>query len=225
MTECKHCKKICKNVNSLRNHERLCRENPNKQSIVSNFIKYNERIKAGAIKKQSSNQYTKAEILGIEKPKVSDQTKLKISKANKNIKWNQERKKAHSISMKKAIENHPDSYTKNNVVGRVKNIMYNGTKLKGTWELIVAKWLDANHIEWQYETSYFYYEWNGKRKYYPDFYLPKLNIYVEVKGYETERDRCKWKVVPNLVIIKKEQIDKIKQNKYEGPLSALAHNE
>lgn len=28
---CKFCGKVCKNANSLRNHERLCKENPNQQ--------------------------------------------------------------------------------------------------------------------------------------------------------------------------------------------------
>ena len=36
---CKYCGKICKNANSLRNHERLCKENPNHQ--ISPFVKYN----------------------------------------------------------------------------------------------------------------------------------------------------------------------------------------
>ena len=28
---CKFCEKVCKNANSLRNHERLCKQNPNRQ--------------------------------------------------------------------------------------------------------------------------------------------------------------------------------------------------
>ena len=37
---CKFCKKICKNANSLRNHERMCKFNPNHQ--VSPWIKFNK---------------------------------------------------------------------------------------------------------------------------------------------------------------------------------------
>jgi hypothetical protein len=37
---CKFCGKICKNGNSLRNHQRLCKENPERQE--SSFKKYNE---------------------------------------------------------------------------------------------------------------------------------------------------------------------------------------
>ena len=112
--------------------------------------------------------------------------------------------------MRRAVELHPDSYVKNNVVGRVKNITYKGVKLKGSWELLVAKWFDENNIKWEHETKSFDYEWNGKRKYYPDFYLPDFDIYIEVKGYETERDRIKWLSIPNLIVFKSDEIKKIK---------------
>lgn len=44
---CKYCGKTCKNANSLRNHERLCKENPNKQ--ISSFVKFNELKTKGII--------------------------------------------------------------------------------------------------------------------------------------------------------------------------------
>jgi len=46
---CKYCGRECKNPNSLRNHERLCKENPNRQEIVSNFIKYNQDRKENGL--------------------------------------------------------------------------------------------------------------------------------------------------------------------------------
>ena len=55
---CNYCDKVCKNDNSLRNHERLCKLNPNKQVLVSNFIKWNNDVRNGL--KQGSNQYIKA---------------------------------------------------------------------------------------------------------------------------------------------------------------------
>ena len=136
-----------------------------------------------------------------------------------------EEKLHRSESMKKAVENHPDSYTKNNVVGRVKNIEYNGTKLKGSWELLVAKWLDSFNIRWEHELKGFKYEWRGGiRTYYPDFYLPEFDLYLEIKGYERERDRAKWKAVSNLIVFKLKEIKEIKAGLL-APLSALAHNE
>lgn len=207
---CKFCDKVCKNNNSLRNHERLCKENPDRQVVVSNFVEYNKKRKVLGIK--GTNQYIKSKELGLPKPIMSDITKKKISESAKKRVYTKEQRKKHSESMKRAVENHPNSYTKNNVVGRVKNIDYNGIKLKGKWEVIVAKWLDLNNIKWEHETKSFDYEWNGVRKYYPDFYLPDFDLFIEVKGYETERDRCKWKVIPNLVILKLDEIKKIKTN-------------
>jgi hypothetical protein len=37
------------------------------------------------------------------------------------------------------------------------------------------------------------YYWNGKwHLYFPDFFLPDHNAYIEVKGYQTDRDDAKW---------------------------------
>ena len=208
--ECQFCKKICKNQNSLRNHERLCHLNSNKQEIVSNFIEYNKKRKKTGIK--GTNQYVKARQLGLPKPTISDETRKKLSENAKGRKYSEEQKSKHSYIMKKTVERYPDSYTKNNVVGRVKNIIYSGVKLKGNWEVIVAKWLDENEIKWEHETKSFNYEWNGMRKYYPDFYLPDFDLFIEVKGYQTERDLQKWVSVKNLVVFKLDEIKKIKNN-------------
>lgn len=81
---------------------------------------------------------------------------------------------------------------------------YRGAKLHGTWELRYAMWLDENHISWIRNTKMFPYTFEEKeRNYIPDFYLPEEDVYIEIKGYETEKDRCKWKVFPlNLRILK-----------------------
>ena len=205
---CRFCEKICKNDNSLRNHERLCHKNPDRTIVVSNFIKFNKKRKDLNIR--GTNHFIKSKELGLPIPVVSEETKKKISEASKKRVWTDEQKKKHSESMKTAVKNHPDSYTKNNVVGRVKNLEYNGIKLKGKWELIVAQWLDENRVKWEHETKSFQYEWNGLRSYYPDFYLPDFDFYIEVKGYVTERDLSKWKSIPNLKVFKLNEIKKIK---------------
>jgi hypothetical protein len=207
---CRFCEKVCKNDNSLRNHERLCHKNPDRQIIVSNFIEFNKKRKEQNIK--GTNHFVKSKQLGLPIPLMSDKTKKKISDALKNRVWTEEQRKQHSEVMKIAVKKHPDSYTKNNVVGRVKNIDYNGIKLKGKWELIVAKWLDDNQIKWEHETKSFEYEWNGIRNYYPDFYLPDFDFFIEVKGYVTDRDLSKWKNITNLKVFKLNEINKIKNN-------------
>jgi hypothetical protein len=58
-------------------------------------------------------------------------------------------------------------------------------KLQGTWELEFSKVLDAHGIKWEKDRKhFFYYVFDGiRKKYFPDFYLPDRNIYVEIKGF------------------------------------------
>ena len=212
--DCIYCNKTINNKGSLKAHEKYCKLNPNREIKQSYFTEYNKKIKEGKIVKKYTNQYNKAKALGLE-ISVSSLTKSKISKANKNKIWTEDRKQKHSEIMKLAVKTHQDSYTKNNVIGRVKNIDYKGTKLKGSWELLFAQWLDKNNIAWKHEVKGFEYEWNGTRLYYPDFYLPELDVYVEIKGYETERDRIKWKAVSNLIVVKKKGIEEIKKGIFQ----------
>lgn len=84
--------------------------------------------------------------------------------------------------------------------------------LDGTWELEVAKWLDKNEFNWRRNTKRFKYI-NLKNKisfYTPDFWVEQLGGYLEVKGYETELDRCKWsQFIEPLVVWKYKEL---KQN-------------
>lgn len=219
---CKFCNKLCKNSNSHRNHERLCKLNPDKQYIKSSgFAKYNEQIKLG--ERSGTNHYIKAKQLGLPKPIISAETRDKISNnskiASRNY-WNDETRKQRSEIMKRVVKENPDSYSSKNVCGRTKKVVFNGFELNGSWELIVAKWLDGNNIKWTNKISPFTYNWNDNTHlYFPDFYLPDYDRYIEVKGYERERDRHKWKVVPNLIIIKQKEIKLIKQDLY--PLALI----
>jgi hypothetical protein len=143
---------------------------------------------------------------------VTPEGRAKIIETGKLQKWTDEKREKHSVSMRKAVLANPESYTSNNVCGRVVIEDYNGEKFHGKWELAVAKWLDKNNIKWERKIKPFSYFWNDKwHLYFPDFYLPTLDKYVEVKGYERERDRCKWAVVPNLIVLKRKEIAEIQQ--------------
>jgi hypothetical protein len=56
---------------------------------------------------------------------------------------------------------------------------YRGVTFRSTWEVAFAKKLDDLNVDWEYEIRTFKIS-NGKR-YTPDFYLPKLKLWVEVK--------------------------------------------
>lgn len=174
-----------KNKSSLSNHIRRCKNNPDR------------KIETCSVSKRL-------------------ETNIKLSKKLKNYYSISENRDKHSSVMKKAVLDHPESYSIKSVAGRAKTIEYKGIILKGTWELIVAEWLDENKIEWTRPLESFEYFWNGKnRRYFPDFFLVNENLYLEVKGYERDRDLAKWKSVKNLKVLKLKDIENIKNKKFE----------
>lgn len=53
-------------------------------------------------------------------------------------------------------------------------------RLRSSYELAYAKYLDYNNILWLYEMETFDL---GTTTYTPDFYLPKTEKFIEIKGY------------------------------------------
>lgn len=210
--ECIYCGRICKNKMSKVKHEMYCKLNENKRQ--TNFIKLDDD--GNRIILPKSNQYIKAKLLGLPKPQLSEESRLKRSEINKLQVWDDERRARHSLAMKKAVLDNPLSYSSNNVCGRVKITEYNGEKFHGSWEVIVAKWLDDNNILWERNTESFPYFWEGSiHQYFPDLYLPTKEIYLEIKGYERDRDLAKWYNFPKkLVILKANEIKDIQNNTF-----------
>lgn len=73
----------------------------------------------------------------------------------------------------------------------------------GKWELAVAKHLDTLKVKWKRNTERFpYTNLKGKASTYcPDFYVFDWSCYIEVKGYRTELDECKWSQFPKKLSI------------------------
>jgi hypothetical protein len=85
---------------------------------------------------------------------------------------------------------------------------YNGRAFRSSWEARVAKALDTLGVRWQYESLRFHFTTGT---YLPDFFLPDINSYWEVKGWFTEKDqkkiasfRASFPRVPFLVIHEEE---------------------
>ena len=133
------------------------------------------------------------------------------------VQWaDPEFRQLHRDSMRRAVENHPESYTTSNR-GRTKQIIYDGIKFQGQLELDFYKWAKDQGFDPKRPDRAFRYFWNGERWYHPDFYIEKLATYIEVKGYETDRDRAKWKQFPEkLIIIKEQQIKQIRNGSFLG---------
>jgi hypothetical protein len=209
---CKYCGKICKNDNSLRNHERLCKSNPNRQILVSNFIQWNEYRRGKKLQK-SSNQYIKAKEIGVEYT-ISDETRKKLSKSSSGRVYSKEYKENISKKMKEVAQNNPKySYSKNKYF---KKEIINGFRMDSSWESIFANYLNKNDIKWIKNTKPFKYIFeNEEHSYYPDFYLKDFDLYIEVKGHETEKDKAKYKVVDNLLVLRSKEIDEINKNEFD----------
>lgn len=215
--KCKFCNQLKKNLNSLRNHERLCKENPNKEKT---WIQ--KRKEAGIEIKfdfhQSPEYKEKQRQKRLLCPPASLEQRQKASIKTKEYYSNPENRKKHSKIMKKAVLEHPESYSDKNIVGRSKHFTIDGVRFNSTWEYEVAKFLDKNNIKWIRSNikpiSYF---WNDDwHLYFPDFLIEEYNCYIEVKGYETDRDRAKWSQLDKkILVIKQKEIDLIKKQNYD----------
>ena len=90
---------------------------------------------------------------------------------------------------------------------------YNGVWFDSSWEVIVAESLDENNIEWIRPKCGFV--WKDTRRYYPDFYLPAYDIYLDPKNpYLQEKDKENSKMRNNnikvLVHVRDELSEQIK---------------
>lgn len=224
--QCKFCWKECKNQNSLRNHERLCKSNPDRQIVTSSTIEKRRQTINNNPKRKGTNHYTKAQELG-RSVVISDETRTKLRNAGKNAVWDDNRRRIHSEVMKKAVENHPESYTSSNR-GRTKQYTIDGINLQGRWELDFYSWCKSNCVLIERNYKHFHYEWNGIRKYFPDFYIPILDLYIEIKGYETDRDKAKWRDFPvKLKVIRGDDITAIRKGvlwAYSSEVERRTHN-
>lgn len=85
--------------------------------------------------------------------------------------------------------------------GKSKWFKLGDQSVQGTYELQFAKALIANKIEWEKVRTnchIFQFEQNSKLKSYsPDFWLPELELYIEIKGFWWGNDKEKMELVKN----------------------------
>jgi len=138
-----------------------------------------------------------------------------VSKEFQDYMKTDEYKKEQSERMLQVVKDNPDSYSANNVCGRSKKVIYNEETYQSTWEVIVAKYFDMFQMPYERKVKPIEYFWNGKiRSYFPDFYIRQWDIYIEVKGYETERDHAKWSALDNLIVLKEKEIKMLEKAMY-----------
>lgn len=193
--KCKYCSKLCKNENSLRNHERLCGSNPDRQT--SNIHRFKKENPTPWNKGKTGVQvaWNKGKMGTFTGRNHSTETKIKMSKSKRDL-----------------YESGWES-----TAGRCKKLIYvsdiaGEVKIDGSWELAFCKYADRQQLNWVRNKKRFsYVRPDGKHAtYQPDFYIKDYNVYVEVKGYETDLDRAKWSQFPDrLVILRKKDIQNL----------------
>lgn len=171
MYVCIFCGKTCKNGNSKRNHERLCKLNSNRQ--FSPFESLD--VQRNKIKK---NQFTSGKM-----DSHTEETKQKIREKSTGKTLSAETKKKLSIIAKS-----------NNLGGHTsKKQLYYETPsgdviyLQSSYEIDFAKILDSLGIFWERPEPFIWIDDNDKdHRYYPDFkvgsiYIDTKNDYLAVK--------------------------------------------
>lgn len=181
---CKFCGAEKKNRNSLRNHERLCKDNPNRQK--SALMLYNEGGHKG------HNQYTKARELGLPDPICSEETRKKLSENGKGRKHTEETKKKLSDLAKARNLGGCDA---GNHGGRGKRGYYKGLYCMSTWELawVVYQLEHGKKVE-QCKDRFPYIMDGEVHNYTPDFIMD--GVYYEIKNWHRPDTDYKVKFFP-----------------------------
>ena len=133
----------------------------------------------------------------------TDKSKQKMSIAGKERASNMSYEEKHKIAMK-AVETKRKNGTLNNTTSNAYSRTKSGKRKDLNnqfffffWEANVARILNHLNIEWEYEIKRFVFESDnelGVDSYQPDFYLPKLNIWIEVKGWLDEKSKIRLKL-------------------------------
>lgn len=164
---CKFCGKPCKNANSLRNHERLCKENPEHQE--SSWIKFNHE--RGAWNKGLTKETD--ERLNKQAKTLSEGYKSgRLVNAIKGTKHSDEHKKKISEGRKQYLIEHPD---------KVPYLLNHHSKGDSYPEKYFKTVFDNAHVD--YKQNYY------QCGYFLDFAWPEKKIYLEVDGEQHYLDK------------------------------------
>lgn len=169
---CKFCGKACKNANSLRNHERLCKLNPNHQeSSWTKFNKEHEPWNKGLSKETDERVKTYGEHVS---KAMRESAACKYDHA---AIWTEERRKEQSERKKLLYSEHPEKHPNRKLAGNRGKMTYP--------EQLVNDWLIVHSIEFVHNYQYITDKFNR----YVDFYLVEQNIFIEVDGEYWHQDK------------------------------------
>ena len=105
-----------------------------------------QQHKTRALKNHQSRCY-KNPNRKLQTQKISNETKRKLSEKAKEYYSKEENRKKHSLIMKHAVINNPESYSDKNIVGRSKHFTIDGIRYNSSWEYEVALYLTEMNIK------------------------------------------------------------------------------
>lgn len=182
---CQFCGRECKNRNSLCNHERLCKLNPDRQLIHHKPIK--------GFNKKGGTNWSK----GLDKNDPRIQKRINTYKENENLGLHPNHSYAHTEETKKLISERMKEIYKNKspdslICGRSKKGWYKGFYCQSSWELAFVIYNLEHNIPFERNKQGFKYIYNNEEHtYFPDFYLINEDKYIEIKGYFDEKSKEK----------------------------------
>lgn len=148
--------------------------------------------------------------------KKTDDRIKKLGKQIKNKTFDEYYGKEKSLKIRNNISKTVSNLYIN--INYKKKYKYNHTYFRSTWETKVAKWLDEHNIIWEYETKNCLFELNNGKHYIVDFYLPKENKFIEVKGFwnKSSIEKCQQFInkhgINSLIVIDESNINNINLN-------------
>lgn len=181
--DCQFCNKTYKNRNSLCNHERLCKENPNRQQSYLSNQGWAKGLNKNSDIRVKNNSLSKIEHFkgcsgNFKGHCHSEETKRKLSEAQLKIDHDAHDRNSHGKR------------------GYIDDIFF-----MSTWELAYYIYMRDHGHKISRCNLKFDYEYEGKKhKYTPDFILDGHAI-IEVKGRETSLDQYKYTLVDNLQVV------------------------
>lgn len=176
MDSCSYCNKECKNSNSLRNHERLCPKNENRNYVSRTLGKtaWNKgktKETDAIVAKYSSS---------IKESYVSGKTSL-VGAAL----WTKEQRSTAAKSQ--GFGGYRENAGRSQKY-KVLDSFGNQVTLQSSYELECSEILNKLNIKWIRPKSLIY----DNRRYFPDFYLPEQDLYLDPKNdYLAKQDAKK----------------------------------
>lgn len=174
---CQYCGKQCKNLNSLRQHEIRCKENPNAyinskgNTIGGGFKEYNNRIKNGEINVWNKG-LTKETNDSLRRAAETLKRHLeKFGAPNKGKTLSDEQKKKISISRTKFLKENPD---------KIPYLLNHSSKISYPEQYFIELF-NLENIDLQYHKQVGLYQL--------DFYNEDKKLYLEIDGEQHYQEK------------------------------------